>query len=330
MRVSWAFECSSNYGFRGDRTPEKRKVGGSTPPLTTRTSFDLRKRRFRAWSLAPVGADNVVTSSDLRILVDQTAQPIASSDAYVVAGGCAVGSAVGWSLAEGPVRPVRVVVIDVVAEGAGEMSLAGDEGSVSALAPGAGDPPFADRVRARCLDRRGDDPHAGRSEDGVERVGVLGIPVPDQELQAAGPVAEVHEPIPGLLHRPSGGRVGGDAGQVHAAVMVLDDEQHIEPAEEDGVDVEEIDRGDCPGLGRQELFPAGRRALRCGVDAGCLEDLPDGGGRDLVAEAGQLAKDPPVAPGRVVAGHLQCEPTDRRASARPSRGPAPIGPVPLY
>ena len=27
----------SNYGSRGDRTPEKRKVGGSTPPLTTRT-----------------------------------------------------------------------------------------------------------------------------------------------------------------------------------------------------------------------------------------------------------------------------------------------------
>jgi hypothetical protein len=37
MRVSWAFECSPDYGFRGDRTPEKRKVGGSTPPLTTRT-----------------------------------------------------------------------------------------------------------------------------------------------------------------------------------------------------------------------------------------------------------------------------------------------------
>jgi hypothetical protein len=64
-----------------------------------------------------VGADNVVTSRDLRILVDQAAQPIASSDACVVAGGCDVGSAVGWSLAEGPVRPVGVVVIDVFAEG---------------------------------------------------------------------------------------------------------------------------------------------------------------------------------------------------------------------
>jgi hypothetical protein len=213
-----------------------------------------------------VGADNVVTSRDLRILVDQAAQPIGSSDAYVVAGGCDVGSAVGWSLAEGPVRPVGVVVIGVFAEGVVEMLSAGDEDSVSALAPGTGDPPFADRVRARRLDRRGDDPGAGRSEDGVERAGVLGIAVPDQELQAAGLFAEVHERVPGLLDRPGGGRVGGDAGQVDAATVVLDDEQHVEPAQEDGVDVEEIDRGDCPGLGRQELFPAGRRALRCGVD----------------------------------------------------------------
>jgi hypothetical protein len=33
--------------------------------------------------------------------------------------------------------------------------------------------------------------------------------------------------------------VGGDAGQVNAAIVVLDDEQHIEPAEKDGVHVEE-------------------------------------------------------------------------------------------
>jgi hypothetical protein len=33
--------------------------------------------------------------------------------------------------------------------------------------------------------------------------------------------------------------MGGDAGQVDAATVVLDDEQHVEPAQEDGVDVEE-------------------------------------------------------------------------------------------
>ena len=109
---------------------------------------------------------------------------------------------------------------------------------------------------ARRLDRRCDDPDADRGEDGVERVGVLSIPVPDQELQAAGALAEVHDGVPGLLHRPGGGRVGGDAGQVHAPIVVLDKKQHVEPAQEDGVDAEEVSRGDRLGLRGQELLPA--------------------------------------------------------------------------
>jgi hypothetical protein len=56
---------------------------------------------------------------------------------------------------------------------------ADEEDAVSALAPGAGDPPLADRIRTWCLDRRCDDPYAGRGEDRVERVGVLGISVSD-------------------------------------------------------------------------------------------------------------------------------------------------------
>ena len=146
--------------------------------------------------------------------------------------------AVGWSLAEGPVWPVAVVVIDILAEDVMEVPSAGDEDAVGALAPSAGDPPLADRIRTRRLDRRCDDPYVGRGEDRVERVGVLGIPVSDQELQAVGPLTGVHEDVPGLLDRPGGGGMGGDAGQVDAATVVLDDEQHVEPAEEDGVDVE--------------------------------------------------------------------------------------------
>jgi hypothetical protein len=146
-----------------------------------------------------VGADNAVTSCDLRILVDQAAKPVASSDADVVVRGRDGDLAVGWLLAEGPVRPVGVVVIDVFAEGVVQMSSASDEDTVGALTPCGGDPPLADRVRARCPDRRGDYPHAGRGEDGVERVGVLGIAVSDQELQAVGPLAEVHEGVPGLV-----------------------------------------------------------------------------------------------------------------------------------
>src|ERR1019366_9957749 len=121
---------------------------------------------------------------------------------------------------------------------------------VGALAPRGGDPPLADGIRPRRLDRRLDNSQAGRGEDSVERGGVLGIPVPDQELQAAGPLAGGHERVPGVLDRPGGGRVGGDAGQMHAPSVVLDEEEDVEPAEKDGADVEE-------GRPRRSSWPGG-------------------------------------------------------------------------
>ena len=148
-----------------------------------------------------------------------------------------------------------------------------------------------------------------------------------KNFKPSGPLTKVHERVPGLLYRPGGGRVGSDACQVNAAMVVLDDEQHVETAEKDRVDVEEVDRGNRLGLGGQELPPAGACASRRGVDSGFLEDLPDSGGRDLVPEPCQFAADSPVAPGRVVAGHLQREPADRRASARPSGRPMTVSPV---
>jgi hypothetical protein len=79
--------------------------------------------------------------------VEQAAEPVASENAGVIVGDRGAGPAIGWSLAEGPVGPVCVVVIDVFAEDVVEMSPAGDEDAIGALPPGAGDPPLADRVR---------------------------------------------------------------------------------------------------------------------------------------------------------------------------------------
>jgi hypothetical protein len=47
--------------------------------------------------------------------------------------------------------------------------------------------------------------------------------------------------------------VGGDPGEVLAAGAVLDHDENVEAAEEDGVDVGEVDREDGVGLCRQEL-----------------------------------------------------------------------------
>jgi hypothetical protein len=58
-----------------------------------------------------------------------------------------------------------------------------------------------------------------------------------------------------LLGNPRPGRMRGDPGDVHTAGVVLDDDQHVEAAEEDGVDMGEVDGEDAVGLRGQELFP---------------------------------------------------------------------------
>ena len=87
-------------------------------------------------------------------------------------------------------------------------------------------------------------------------------------------MSKVHEQVAGLVGDPGAGGVGGNAGDVHAAGGVLDHDQHIEAAQEDGVDVGEVDGEDGLGLGGEELSPGGSGAWWGGVDAGGLKDLP--------------------------------------------------------
>ena len=126
--------------------------------------------------------------------------------------------------------------------------------------------------------------------------------------------------------RPVG--VGGDAQDVHAARLDLQHEQHVEPPQRHGVDVEEVDREHPGGLGAQELPPAqvvaaGRRRRYPGP----LEDPADGRRADPVAQFEQLALHAPVAPGRVVPG----EPFDQGRDLVRQRWPAGavrVGPAP--
>jgi hypothetical protein len=156
------FEVGSRYRRSPWRLPANRGCPACPPRAGRHVCGRQRYERLmlpRRRVPGPVGADNSVTLRDLRILVDQAAEPVASSDADGVVRGGDGDLAVGCSLAECPVRPVGVVVIDVFAEGVVEMSSAGDEDAIGALAPGAGDLAFADGVRARRLDRRPDDAH---------------------------------------------------------------------------------------------------------------------------------------------------------------------------
>jgi hypothetical protein len=197
-----------------------------------------------------------------------------------------------------------VVVLEVLLQHYGEVSRPGDQKLVEAFAPQCFHEAFRYRVRSWCPDGGADDADVGACEHGVEGGGEFAVSVADQELELIGVIAEVHEQVAGLLGDPGCGGVGGDAGDVDAAAVVLDHDQDVEPAEEHGVDVGEVDREDRVGLRCQELSPGRSGPLRSGVDASGLEKLPHRGGGDRMAESDELAVDASVAPGGIFSSQL--------------------------
>jgi hypothetical protein len=138
--------------------------------------------------------------------------------------------------------PVRVVMLDVLGKDCFEVTAAEDEHPVEALAPDGADEALADGVRPRSLDRGLDDPDDVGGEDGVEGGGELGVAIEDEELDRVRPVGELHREVPGLLGDPAGDRVRRDAGDPHETRVVVDEHEDVEPAEENGVDMEEVAR----------------------------------------------------------------------------------------
>lgn len=67
-----------------------------------------------------------------------------------------------------------------------------------------------------------------------------------------------------------------DARAVNYADGVLDDEQHVEPLEENSVDVEQVTRPDALGLRFEELTPTRSGATWHGIEPGSFEDVTRG------------------------------------------------------
>ncbi len=110
---------------------------------------DAVLEEVRAWQdrpLDPVGAENCVTLCDLGILTDQAAEPVPPQHLDIRAWNRWLRAPGGRVLLQGPMRPVSVVVIDVLLENEPQVPLAGDQHPVQALAAGTGNPAFRDRV----------------------------------------------------------------------------------------------------------------------------------------------------------------------------------------
>ena len=222
-------------------------------------------------------------------------------------------------LAEGAVRPGGVVMPQVLGQHLAQVVLIDDQQPVEELPAQGAVHPFADRVHPWSLRRAGQDPDALRGEHGVERAGELARPVPDQELDRSCSLAQVHQEVAGCLRGPRAVRVRGDSGQVGTAGAVLDHDQRVDAPQQHGVHVDEIGGDNAAGLRDQELLPGRASAAGRGADPGVVQDLPDRGGGDRVAEPDEFALHPPVPPCGVFRRDADHELADRGCRGRPGR-----------
>jgi hypothetical protein len=88
----------------------------------------------------------------------------------------------------------------------------------------------------------------------------------------------------------------GDAGEVDPPAAEFDEERHMQPAQPDSIDGEEVARDDPASLLTQERPPARGGASGCRVKTVSAQHPPDRAGRHPDAKVQQLAVDALVAP----------------------------------
>ncbi|MFC6023595.1 hypothetical protein ACFP2T_46500 [Plantactinospora solaniradicis] len=137
----------------------------------------------------------------------------------------------------------------------------------------------------------------------VEGGGVLGVAVADQESELVGALAEVHGEVAGLLGYPLPGGVGGDAEEVDPSGGHLHNHQRVKASQQDGVEVEEVDRQQASGLVVQEGTPAGVLMAGRRADTSADQDPSDRARSDPMAEPLKFALDAAVPPSRILSGH---------------------------
>ncbi len=132
-----------------------------------------------------------------------------------------------------------------------------------------------------------------------------------------------------MLGRPASVGIGCATREV-APAAELEEEEHIEAAEPERVDREEIAGDDRLGVSAQELAPAELGAGAGRGHPGLPEDLGDRRCRDAYADTGELADDPLVTPPRVLTREPQDQLPDLLGDRRSTGSPSGIRPPPPH
>ena len=197
--------------------------------------------------------------------------------------------------------PAQALGVDDAGCSAGPRSVGpagGDRGQPSAASQGTRygrSAPNAPHMRWRWVPARVS-PALWCPPSGIRRRTTAELPVTvAEEAHRPALLAEHHEQVAGLLGDPGGVGVGGHPGQVDPTSAQFDEEQHVQPAQPDGVDGEEVAGDDRGGLPAQERPPGGGRRPRCGVQPVAAQRGADCGCRDAFPKPEQLALDALVA-----------------------------------
>jgi hypothetical protein len=130
-----------------------------------------------------------------------------------------------------------------------------------------------------------------------------------------------------LLDDPGAAGIGGAACQVDAAAPELDEKEHVEAAQRERLDGQEIAGEHGGRLLAQEPPPARARTPRRRPRAGGEQDAPDRARRDTQAELEQFAGDPRVAPTWILAREAQDEFSHASVGRRTARSTPRLGPL---
>src|SRR6266511_2156080 len=190
-------------------------------------------------------------------------------------------------------------------EDALELAAAEDEQPVEALPPDAADPALEVRVRVRCPERSPDDPDPLALENSIEGAAELRVPIVDQKPWPLAAIVEVHQQVARLLHHPGAVGVARAGHVLDPAAAGADEDEHVQPAQQDGVNGEEVAGERRRGVLAQERAPVRLATLGCRWNTGCPEHVAHQCGGDVDPELAQLADDPEVAPAVVLARQSQ-------------------------
>jgi hypothetical protein len=197
---------------------------------------------------------------------------------------------------------MHVVMLDVDAQHLFQVPTSDDQQPVQALGTDRADPRLRERVRIGRLDRGQDHLSAFGAEHVVERAAELGIPIAQQELDAAPLLAEHQQQVPRLLGDPAPlGLVVTPARWTRRVSSSMKNNTYSRRNHTVST-VKQVAGEDPGGLLAQEPPPCRWRPPWRGVQAVAAQSFADRGRRDLHAEVEQFALDPLVAPAGILGG----------------------------